>query len=370
MASLTCVPAVATAAEVAPGAPMRIYPVIEQDDPLAQAPQHMVTQYCTQGVPGTVTLPDGSQKNVMVTAAHCVWGTTAQPDESHPEIYVPLPEGDRVIGVREGGRQPFEAGEEATLEDVYHQVIDDDWATIALDEDAEMTRVADSVDQFGQSHGEPVVLTGVRDYPYLEQGQLSFDNLGQPICQDGQTSGRTCGVQLMRVGNRLWSVQAIDSGDSGGINYDPHTREALGVSTDGFGLLSITQAADVALEETYGIPDGQVNERFRLPESEQPHTPMRTMDADRQEALAWVEVNAPEYAPEPASEPPAAVEVAQANGQAAVEEIAQWGEQALNSVQDPASIPTVIDNARDSAAYLGDLAADTFFAFDEALREG
>lgn len=249
---------------------------------------------------------------------------------------------------------------------------DDDWATIALADGVEMSRVTDSVDQFGQSHGAPVVLTGVRDYPDLAPGQIAFDNFGHPICQDGQTSGRTCGVQFMRTGHRLWSIRESNPGDSGGINYDPHTREALGVSTDSFGPLSITQAADIALEEAYGIPDGQVNERFRLPDSEQAHTPMRSMDADRQQALAWVEENMPEYAPQPEEllDLQGATEIAQANAEAAGAEIAHWGEQALNAVYDPASIPSVAENAQDSAAYLGDLAADTFFAFHEALREG
>ncbi|WPF65921.1 MULTISPECIES: hypothetical protein [unclassified Corynebacterium] len=68
--------------------------------------------------------------------------------------------------------------------------------------------------------------------------------------------------------------------------------------------------------------------------------------------------------------PAVAVTVAQANAEAAMAETAQWGKQTLNSVQDPATIPDVVANTQDSAAYLGELAADTFFAFDEALREG
>ena len=53
-----------------------------------------------------------------------------------------------------------------------------------------------------------------------------------------------------------------ESGDSGGINYDPRTGEAVGLSIIGFGPLGNSQQVDRAIEDAYGIPDGQVNEAF------------------------------------------------------------------------------------------------------------
>ncbi|MEJ4098843.1 hypothetical protein V5S96_00455 [Corynebacterium mastitidis] len=373
LASLTCVSAVAgaagqaSAAEVAPGAPMRTYLDIPEGDPLAEAPREVTTMACTQGIPGTVTLPDGSRKDVMVTAGHCVWGTTASPYETQPEVYVPLREGDRLVGLREGGRAPYAVGSEDDVAGLYRQWVDDDWATIELAEGERPTRVADSVDQFGQSHGEPVVLTGVRDYPDLAPGELAFDNLGQPICKDGQTTGRSCGIQFMRTGNRLWSVNTMIPGDSGGVNFDPVTGEALGVSTNTFfGVVGITQGADVALEETYGIPDGQVNDYFALPDSTEEHTEMRTFGEDMQVVYEWVEEQQ-EASADPAD---VALDTAYDNAEAAVDEVNQWSEAtAQQLVQNPANVPALVERTQETAENLGTLAQETLDVLDYASQE-
>ncbi|WPF65302.1 MULTISPECIES: hypothetical protein [unclassified Corynebacterium] len=364
----------ATAAEVAPGAPMRTK-VENFDEVPVEIPLEIASPAsCSQGVSGTVTLPDGSQKNVMVSAAHCLYGETGDEVDLAPEVYIPLEEGRKVIGTRDHGEEFDYDGTQREFfdPDNWDPIKNDpqDWATAELVEGVEMTRVADSVDQYGRRHGDPVVLTGVRDYRTLVEGEVSFDNFGQLICKDGQTTGRTCGVQYLRTRNGLWYVGLALPGDSGGVNFDPVTGEALGVSsTAGLGLFVRAQPIDAALEEAYDIPDGQVNEHFALPESTQPHTPMRTLDEEVTYQEQWWEENFPGEIEEPAPQTlEEAGDVAQANWSAGVGEVTLQTADAVNLLsEDPIQVDTVVNNAVETAEYVGGLVEETAQAYGEAL---
>ncbi|MEK0372624.1 hypothetical protein [Corynebacterium mastitidis] len=371
----------ATAAEVAPGAPMRFKDQNFDEIPIDVPLEIASPLSCSQGVPGTVTLPDGSQKNVMVSVAHCLHGIVDEDVDVAPEVYVPLQEGREAIGTRDRGEK-FDYGPQRDPLDPETWVDPEawdprkndpqDWATAELAEGVEMTRVADSVDQYGRRHGDPVVLTGVRDYRTLSEGEMTFDNLGQPICKDGQTTGRTCGVQLLRTRNGVWFAGLALPGDSGGVNFDPVTGEAVGVtSTAGWGLFGRAQPIDVALEEAYDIPDGQVNEYFTLPESTQAHTPMLTYSEDQSLQEQWWEENYPEAVIEP--EPPQTMEeahqVAYTNWSAGVGEVTLQTQDALTLLsEDPTQAGTVVNNAVDTAEYVGTLAQETAQAYGSALE--
>ncbi|WP_018117378.1 hypothetical protein [Corynebacterium mastitidis] len=368
----------ATAAEVAPGAPMRMatdsFEGLAEEVPL----EVMTTAACSQGVPGTVTLADGSQRDVLVSAGHCLYGIEGEGVETYPEVYAALPEGRRLIAQREHGDKVYPATQDGGVESVIRQFDGPDWATAEVVDGAEMTRVADSVDQYGRRHGDPVVLTGVRDYRDLGPWEVDFDNLGQPICKDGQTSGRTCGIQLMRTSNGVWHTNLSQPGDSGGVNFDPTTGEAIGVTSMGFaGLLGRAQPMDVALEQAYGIPDGQVNERFALPESTQPHTPAYTLVEDLGQAVEWAEQNLPEeeFVPQ---EPPTLDDAharAYDNLEAGVGEVRLQVQDAVGMLaEDPTQAGAVVNNAVETADYVGTLVEDTATAYGEAwdavLAEG
>lgn len=375
VASLAGLPAAfaaqATAAEVAPGALMlTVEDGTAEDLPVEVPPGYDATGTCSQGLPGTVTLPDGEQRRVMVSAAHCLKGTEGVEGDV-ASLYVPMEEGNRLIALPDRGEKATFTEGDHPLDPDYWFDTTPDWATADLAPDAEMTRVADSVDQYGRRHGEPVVLTGVRDYRDLEEGEVSFDNLGQPICKDGATSGRTCGIQFMRTRNTLWSTNVGLPGDSGGVNFDPTTGEALGASTQSLlGLMMATQPFDVALEEAYDIPDGQVNERFSLPESTEAHDPMLTTTEYGQRVGDWAQQEMPEQTQQPAE--PLTVEdaeqVALGNTMYAVGELRGQAQDAANILtQDPTRVDAVAENAATGAEILGGLAQETAQAYDEAL---
>ncbi|KQB86132.1 hypothetical protein [Corynebacterium lowii] len=287
---------VANAAEVAPGSPMRSDDLTEST--ASMLPENVPDEYkrgaCSQGVPGTVTLADGTQKDVLISAGHCVYGIDGYLTMGDA-VYVPTPEGDKVVGYTDQGG-PIVVNEQEALASplgYFNQSFNTpDWGTVELEPGVTTTRMADSVDSNGNSYGEPVELTGVRDYRNLEFWEVSLDNLGQPICKDGNTSGRSCGTQIFRTQNGLWSVGLnYDNGDSGGVNFDPETGEALGVTSMGFGPIGRAQPIDVAIEDGYGIEDGQVNEHFSLPESTEAADPTRTQAEDAQGVSDWFEAN-------------------------------------------------------------------------------
>ncbi|MDK8449696.1 hypothetical protein [Corynebacterium mastitidis] len=376
VASLAGLPAAfaaqATAAEVAPGALMlTVEDGTAEDLPVEVPPGYDATGTCSQGLPGTVTLPDGEQRRVMVSAAHCLKGTEGVEGDV-ASLYVPMEEGNRLIALPDRGEKATFTEGDHPLDPDYWFDTTPDWATADLAPDAEMTRVADSVDQYGRRHGDPVVLTGVRDYRTLSEGEMTFDNLGQPICKDGQTTVRTCGVQLLRTRNGVWFAGLALPGDSGGVNFDPVTGEAVGVtSTAGWGLFGRAQPIDVALEEAYDIPDGQVNEYFTLPESTQAHTPMLTFSEDQSLQEQWWEENYPEAVIEP--EPPQKMEeahqVAYTNWSAGVGEVTLQTQDALNLLsEDPTQAGTVVNNAVDTIEYVGTLVEDTAQAYGSAVE--
>lgn len=315
--SLGLAPA-ATAAEVVPGAPMRMPGEWPED--LPPAPKEITNGACSQGVPGTVTLPDGSTKEVLISAGHCVWGI----DVPNPgtEVYVPQTDGDKLIGHAEQGdivHSPQFDG--IPLEVELHTMFNGpDWGTVALEPGVETSRVADSRDQFGQDYGDGVPLTGVRDFRDLQPWEVSVDNFGQPICKDGQTSGRSCGVQVFRTQNGVWSTgMAYQGGDSGGVNFDPVTGEAIGVTSMSVYNLDRAQPVDVALEDAYGIPDGQVNQHFALPEGTGQAEGMRDYQQDEQAAIEWADQLPDDAIPaesDPFEQFGASVDAAQADAEA------------------------------------------------------
>ncbi|KQB86604.1 hypothetical protein [Corynebacterium lowii] len=364
--------AIASAAEVAPGAPMRMQTDAYEDEPIDIPLEIQATGGCSQGVPGTVTLPDGTTKNVLVSAGHCLYGIEGDGTETYPEVYAPLYDEHGLIAQREHGEKVYPAEDSLNAEQLAVQYNGADWATAEIPEGVEATRVADSVDQYGRRHGEPVELTGVRDYRDLGPWEVSFDNFGQPICKDGQTSGRTCGVQVLRTSNGLWHTALSLPGDSGGVNFDPNNGEALGVTSMGFyGFGGRAQPIDVAIEEVYGIPDGEVNEHFTLPESTQLHTPMYTLEEESQRKAQWAEENLPEEMTVP--EEPLTLEdaqiVAEVNFEAGVGEARLQTQDAVNTLsQDPTQVGTVVESAIEGTQRIGGLVEQTAEVYEAALQ--
>lgn len=270
----------AVAAPVGPGAPMRTAPV---EPTLENIPPQFDTFSCTQGLAGVVRTADGELKPIMITAGHCVMSFPGDPAIGR-EVYVPLPPGNHLVGYTDETSSPL--NENAELVDGFTWA---DWATVELVPGTPTTRTSQSRDYYGRASGAPVVLTGVRDYRDLNHLEVSFDNAGQPICKDGAVSGRSCGYQLARTQHGIFSW-GLDyaNGDSGGINFDPNTREALGVTSQGIGPVGRAQPIDSAVQDAYGIPDGQVNEHFQLAESTAPHDEFRPLAADDAAAEQWV----------------------------------------------------------------------------------
>lgn len=257
-------------------------------------PAHLDTFSCSQGPSGTVQLPDGTTKSVMVTAAHCV--TSLGPGyEVAPEVYVPKMDGNHVIGYREQASNPLVEAQPSFAKETFDAFTVSDWSTITLLEDVPTSRVSDSIDFYGNSTADGVALTGIRDYADLGPYQVSLDNFGQPICKDGMTSGRTCGTQLARTQHAVfsWGLN-YTHGDSGGNNYDPNNGEVIGVTSQAVGPIGRAQPVDAALQAAYGIPDGEVNEHFTLAESTEAHDDdFRPLAQDEAEVQEWYNENPP-----------------------------------------------------------------------------
>lgn len=367
LATTTLVPPAASAADIAPGAPFRTQadPSMLPKDFPEDAPEEITQSICSVGVPGILTLEDGTEKKVMVTAAHCVHGEEGDPTTEstlQPEVYTPTPEGNKIVGIRDGGNKVKEDPNDPTM-----MLSSPDWATVALNDDVTISRLADSMDADGNPSNAPVVLTGVRDYRDLEEGEVSFEDIGKPICKHGQTTGHSCGVQLLRVKDGIWWVGQVQPGDSGGVVYDPETREALGVNS--MYLLFVfqrAQPADVAIEESYGIPDGQVNERFRLPESTEPTNPVRSMAEDSETVAKWQTEQFIESLPtwDEASES------VQNNIDATLQDGRDVVEGIQDLPQDPSQAPQLFDQARESIASVPERAEKSFNAIVDAGLRG
>ncbi len=105
---------------------------------------------------------------------------------------------------------------------------------------------------------------------------MSVDNFGQPICKDGATTGRSCGTQIGRSRNAVYSWNlGYKPGDSGGVNFDPRDGSIIGISSMGIGPVGKAQPADRIIEDAYGVPDGKVNEVFKVTESSAPRAEFR-----------------------------------------------------------------------------------------------
>lgn len=277
----------AMAAPVTPGAPMRVAPL---EATVPGLPAELDSYSCSQGVAGTVTLVTGAEQPVMVTAGHCLIST----DPAYPlntVVYSPQQGGDQRIGQLHREGAPILDETLGFVDGGIEAFTIHDWSTVAVDEGVPASRAVSTIDFYGRSTGSPVELTGVRDYPDLAGTQVSTDNFGQPICKDGINSGRSCGTQLFRTQHGLYSWGLnYANGDSGGVNWDPNNGEALGVSSQGIGPLGRAQPIDSALQEAYDIPDGQVNERFRLAESTEPiDEGVRSLAADEDAIVSWAE---------------------------------------------------------------------------------
>lgn len=285
-------PAAANAVVVGPGDPIRT--------PMEASPwngfRHVNSPMCSTGVPGTVTDYYGQEHRVMLTAGHCL---NSDPVSGLPivtgEVYVPTTEGDKRIGTA-GAHRWETPPEDGGLEMIPAAFNGADYGVIVLDPDVETTAASYSIDEYGQSHGESVVMTGIQDNPDLERGEVSFDNLGKPICKDGIRTGRACGYQIFRARNGIWTVGiGVDHGDSGGNAYDPTTNEVIGVNSMVLGPVSRVQPADIAIEEAYGIPDGEVNNHFQVSDSTaQRDSTYRTLDEDMTADQEYYEQNNPQ----------------------------------------------------------------------------
>ncbi len=265
-------PLSAQAATVVPGAPM----ITHYAEPVSGIDPAKLPLTCSQGPNGTVTLPNGKTAEVMLTAGHCVKPIANAGPALDKTVEVPTKDGDQVIGTVDRGQGPIEnpQGDYDTLMEAVDDTVNSpDYGTVRLNEEATTSGAATSIDGDGNKTGS-VKLTKIRDYKDVPAGQVRFDNLGQPICYKGQTSGGGCGVQVLRAENGVWSVIPYQKGDSGGVNYDPRTGEVIGVSSMVFGPVGRAMPADKALEEAYDIPDGQVNEHFQITESQEKMDPM------------------------------------------------------------------------------------------------
>ena len=259
----------------APGAPMRVrpydveypfgpeYPDVREVTGLNTHPE-MFTKTCTQGPVGDVALDSGDKQRVMLTAGHCVTGISDQGVLMGQDVYAPVRGGyQRVGGTGLVHTVNVPSGYDGLSTSLRKARNSTDWGIVVLDPSTPADGAAASRDKFGGHPSTPVPMTGVRDYPTLAPGQIRLDNFGQPLCKDGAMGARKCGYQLAYNSDTVWSW-ALDykPGDSGGVNYDPKTGKIVGMTSLGIGPLGAAQRADRALEEGYGIPDGQVNEKF------------------------------------------------------------------------------------------------------------
>lgn len=254
-------PVMAHAVVVGPGDPIRT-PVEESS---WDGYRNVNSPMCSLGVPGTVRDRYGQQHRVILTAGHCLNNSqTSGLPVITGEVYVPTTDGDKHLGTA-GAHRWEELQEDSGLASLPATFNGADYGIINLDSDVETTGTSYSIDEHGQSHGEPVAMVGIQDNVDLPYGEISFDNLGKPICKDGMRTGRSCGYQILRARNGIWAVGiGVERGDSGGNAYNPTTHEVIGMNSMTFGPVSRVMPADIALEEAYGIPDGQVNDHFEV----------------------------------------------------------------------------------------------------------
>lgn len=257
-----------------------------------KVPPEAFVQLCSQGPTGTIRKMDGTTERVMLTASHCINPMPGMPPMGDA-VNVNVNGDYQRIGVR--GHSNHVPPGALDLSDPVATYNTADWGVVRIDAPVADTRVAQSRGN-GQPHpSDPVTLTSIKDFRTLAPGEVSFDNAGQPICKDGSTTGRTCGTQLFRNRDGVfsWNLNYV-VGDSGGVNYDPRDNSVIGVSSMVLGPLGKAQAADRIVEEAYGIPDGAVNDHFTLTDSTAPHAAFPTAAEEFSGMGAQIEALNPE----------------------------------------------------------------------------
>lgn len=280
------------------------YPHVHEMTGMTTHPD-LFTKACTQGPVGDVALDNGDTQRIMLTAGHCVTGVSDQGILMGQDVYAPVRgEYQRIGGTGLVRTVNVPSGYDSLSTTLRKARNSTDWGIVVLDPSTAVDGAAASRDKFGGQPSEPVRLTGVRDYPTLAPGQIRLDNFGQPLCKDGSMGARKCGYQLAYSSDTVWSW-ALDykPGDSGGVNYDPSTGEIVGMISLGVGPLGAAQRADRALEEGYGIPDGQVNEKFTPAEPAESRADFVSGEEEKAEIEQYLRDNNPDL-PEEAFTPP------------------------------------------------------------------
>ena len=284
----------AQALTLGPGDTVRAPIVDAENIGTPQAPVLYPTIMCSTGNVGTITDPEtGQQQRVALIAGHCIDSQMFgdEGDASGELFAATADQGDVYVGnVKHAGYTDMNAP------DLNGAFNDTDWAVVEVADPAvDFSTTTTSADERRVRISEPVNITGIRDLADVPEGQFRLDTFGRPICKDGSRTGRSCGTELFRVREGVWAIDLnMQQGDSGGPTYDPKTGEMIGMnSMIVFGGLSRTQPADRALQEAYGIPDGQVNNYWQQPAAATPHTEMRALgddlDAATDKALAELE---------------------------------------------------------------------------------
>lgn len=258
----------------APGGPMRMFPanppatLTDVTGKTINVPRSNFVYPCSQGPTGMLRTANGEQR-VMLTVSHCV---NAVPGMQPLAKEVYATRNGEYVKIGEAGAHTQMLPGAHDFSNPHSAVWTNDWGVVHIDNGVVDTKLTQSQDVRGGAKGEPVALTTVRDFRTLAPGEFSIDNFGQPICKDGRTTGRTCGTQLARTRDGVYSY-GLDytPGDSGGVNYDPRDGAILGVSSitlKAFGhSLGKAQPVDRIIEDVTGAPDGYVNEYFTVTQS-------------------------------------------------------------------------------------------------------
>lgn len=160
---------------------------------------------CSAGVPGTVTDPQGHGHKVLVTAGHCVNNMPGSAEKTTGTVFLAAASGDQRVGQTEKTdfailKSPAPIGSLQWGIDTLNTA---DWGAVKMDDGVQGTGAAKSVDATGRFASTPQPLSGVKDYKDLGPNQFTFENFGQPICKDGNRTGRSCGVQVARAARRV-----------------------------------------------------------------------------------------------------------------------------------------------------------------------
>ncbi|MCG7254098.1 S1 family peptidase [Corynebacterium hadale] len=283
---------------VAPGGAFRVFPQEPQTEmPLEGAANGHITippeasvASCSQGPSGTIR-----GERVLLIAGHCVLQDNETPTFS-TEATVPVAGKYPRIGERKAAHKPTEYEHTFWPHEFFWDTVNtDDWGVVLIDDSVPATSISQSSNAAGAPVSAPVQLRSIRDYPTLPVNQFSTDNFGQPICKDGATSGRSCGTQIGRSRNGVYSWGLnYQGGDSGGINYDPNDGAVIGVTSMGIGPLGKAQPADRIIEDAYGVPDGHVNEEFTLEQSTAPHADYTSLNQEFDQVMNTIQEENPE----------------------------------------------------------------------------